>query len=278
MSRQFVLGGAQFGNGYGKFVQVPKLTPSELANLLEYSSQVGISLIDIAQSYNGCIENLSEVKMSKKFDFSTKIIYVENSEIDQERNLKIELGLLNKQNYHSILIHNWSTLSERNRFSALKFLDRLKVSNLTARIGISIYQPEEMSAVPFPIDIVQAPLNFFNLSFLKSKIAHDFRKAGVEFACRSIFHQGLMLSNDPNHLSQFPELLDFIDFCERNSVSSIQGALSVFDSQSLFSSLVVGVGSVNQLQDVTQSSTYKTNLDYYHERQYRKEFIDPRTW
>lgn len=278
MSRQFVLGGAQFGNGYGKFVKVPKLTPNELANLLEYSSQVGISLIDIAQSYNGCVENLSEVKMSKKFDFSTKIIYEENSEIDQERNLKIELDLLKKQNYHSILIHNWSTLSARNRFSALKFLDRLKESHLTAKIGISIYQPEEMNVMPFPIDIVQAPLNFFNLSFLKSKIALNFRKAGVEFACRSIFHQGLMLSNDPNHLSQFPELLDFIDFCERNNVSPIQGALSVFDSQSLFSSLVVGVGSVNQLRDVTQSTTYKTNLDYSVKRQYRREFTDPRIW
>jgi len=278
MSREYILGGAQFGNGYGKFVQVPKFSSNELASLLEYSRTIGVTVIDIAQSYTGCVNNLSEVSISREFDFSTKIKYENNSELEQENDLIRDLSLLKKKKYHSILIHNWSNLDYGGRLNALKFLNRLKLIHLTSKIGISVYEVGELDQLPMSLDIIQAPLNFFNVNFLESSIANSLREQGVEFACRSIFHQGIMLSSDVKLLLQFPELREFEKFCELENVSRIQGALSVFDSQNLFTQLVVGVQSAAQLQVIVKTDLYKSDLSLLTGKGYRREFIDPRIW
>jgi aryl-alcohol dehydrogenase-like predicted oxidoreductase len=278
MSREYILGGAQFGNGYGKFIKVPKLSSYEITSLLEYSKVMGVSLIDIAQSYTGCVSNLSQVSISKDFDFSTKILYGMNSEQECENDLVRDLELLSKAKYHSILIHNWSNLDFETKLDSLKFLSRLKSNQLTSKIGISVYEPDELDPLPISLDIIQAPLNFFNISFLESRSAYSLRQQGVEFACRSIFHQGLLLNADSNLLLRFPELLEFEEFCDVKKISRVQGALSIYDSQNLFSHLVVGVQSAMQLQIISDTDIYKSDLSLLTRRNYRKDFIDPRIW
>ena len=62
--RNLILGGAQFGNGYGRYVRTPKLSKFDLEAILCLAKNNGVHEIDLAQNYESARENLSKVIIS----------------------------------------------------------------------------------------------------------------------------------------------------------------------------------------------------------------------
>ena len=277
--RNYVLGGAQFGRGYGFYERVPELSKLEIAGILQTSFAIGIREIDAAQNYLGLFEKLEGITQLTHFDLSTKFKYIQTDEKITFENLISTLDLVKKPKFCKLLVHNWHELEMLDRSSALNFLKYLRKEKICEKIGISVYETDELVEGVDEIDFIQAPLSFFNRSFLYESIPYALLAKGVEFQARSIFHQGTLL-NPTLIRERFPEhFRRFDQYCLENGLTNLEGALSVYDNQELFTSLVIGVASELQLREITHTTIIRDGLKKEIESpRFLKELADSRLW
>ncbi len=277
MKRNLILGGAQLGNGYGKFVHIPKMSPENIRKILESAKMRDVFEIDLAQDYVGAVDNIATSNMSSQFIFSTKIKYSVDSQNDIISKLIAQLKVLQVDRFRTILIHNWSSIGQEERIKSVKFLKSLVSLGLCEGVGVSIYEIEEIDFGTWIPDCIQAPLNFYNRKFLHDQATQALMAEGTQFVGRSIFHQGLLLN--PELSSDLGATKIFVDFCLENNLSYLQGALSVYDSQNVFTSLTVGIASPNQLQEILNEGRIVKNMEVYPAiNSVSLDFTDPRRW
>jgi len=275
--RNLVLGGAQFGEGYGKFVRTPKLTLEEVEEILQFARSNEITEIDLAQSYLNAVENLARSSLSSMFWYSTKISYAFESQNRIVSTLYSELQSLKVPHFRTILIHNWASLDQASRLEAIDLLNTLLSDGICEQIGASLYSVEEMDFGGWVPNCIQAPLNFYNRDFLSDKVALRLASEGTKFMARSIFHQGVLLN--PHLLEELPDLAIFKKFCSENNFSNLQGAISMYDSQSLFTSLAIGITNVHELNEILCERLNACDLQSFPTiSAVNPDFKDPRRW
>jgi hypothetical protein len=229
-------------------------------------------------SYSGAIDNIGKSELKSQFSFINKISF-RDLPVNLIALLESSLRILGASAFEGILIHDWAALSKTERSSALKLLDKLKCREITKRVGISVYDTQELRNCSLGIDIVQAPLNFYKRNFVNNNLARKLLTSGVEFHARSIFNQGLLMNTNDHTQSRFPELQDFKSYCANNQLNSLEGALSIFDNQDLFEFLVVGVSSTSDLNAIINSKKKSIqNLQNGWDYTYSQDISDPRTW
>ena len=277
--RNFVLGGAQLGKGYGFYEKVPELSPSRINDLLEAAKILGIAEIDLAQNYTGVFEKLAEQPLLQQFELSTKIKYKKGHEEEITEELKSSLKKTSKEMFRNLLIHNWHELEIEDKIGSLNFLKSLKDKGICHKVGLSVYETKELIDGVEETNFIQAPLSFFNRTFLYSQNSLSLQSLGVVFQARSIFHQGTLL-NQESISGTFPDELGlFTEYCLKNSLSYLEGALSVYDDQNLFTSLVVGVASKDQLREITQTRVVHGALSVAGQKSdFPIKLTDPRLW
>ena len=274
-----MLGGAQLGRGYGFYEKVPELSTSQINDLLETARILGIAEIDLAQNYTGVFEKLAEQPLLSQFELSTKFKYRKGHEIEIIEELKSSLKKTSKKIFRNVLVHNWHELEIEDKMGSLNLLKSLKDKDICQKIGLSVYETNELIDGVEETDFIQAPLSFFNRTFLDSQNSLALQSLGVVFQARSIFHQGTLLNRDL--ISElFPDELGiFTEYCSKNSLSYLEGALSVYDDQSLFTSLVVGVASEGQLREITQTRVVHGAISVAGQKSdFPIKLTDPRLW
>lgn len=277
--RPLVLGCAQFGNGYGFYIKTPQLGTEIIDEILRLSLKNGVTELDLAQNYVGVVTNLARQETLKEFQLGTKVEYSPSDEHEITKKLHSDVNELGVVAFESILVHNWAQLKNDERKRSLRFLDELKKQGLTKHIGISVYETKEIEDLDFELDIVQAPLNYFNTDFLRCEEAITLKSRGVRFVARSIFHQGTLLNPNalPNKFDK--EIKIYEDFCRKNALSYLQAALSIFDAQSIFTKLVIGVRDSGQLSEIVSCRTdFDNNLLAELPSKVSRELADPRKW
>ena len=275
--RDLVLGGAQFGEGYGKFVRTPKLTLQTVEEVLQLARMNEIDEIDLAQSYLNAVENLARSSLSSIFWYSTKINYAFESQNGIVSTLYSELQSLKVPYFRTILIHNWASLDQASRIQAIDFLNILLSDGICEQIGVSLYSVEEMDFDGWVPNCIQAPLNFYNRDFLSHEVALKLASSGTKFMARSIFHQGVLLN--PHLFEELPDLFIFKKFCTENNFSNLQGAISIYDSQSLFTSLTIGITNAHELNEILCEPIKASDLESFPKiSAVNPDFKDPRRW
>jgi hypothetical protein len=141
-------------------------------------------------------------------------------------------------------------------------LQNLKEIGLTNRIGISVYELADLEDVPKAVQIIQAPLNFFNTKFLTSVQVKKLKTEGVEFHARSIFHQGTLLNTSSVDSDFRADIVKFEIFCNTFNFSNMEAALSVYDSQDIFTKLLVGVVKAEQLLEIVNTKENIVDFDF----------------
>lgn len=276
--RKLILGGAQFGEGYGTIIPTGKLSEKSISGILETALSNDCSTIDIAEAYQNVVTNLNKCQLRSQFNYINKISFIQNDVSLSER-LNRSLESLSISSFEAILIHNWSTLQIDEKRSAVERLLTLKSAGITKRIGISIYDPNEIEGEVYEIDVIQAPLNFYKRDFVSCLAVKKLVDSGVEFHARSIFNQGLLLNLNEHTLGRFPELIDFQDYCIQSNMTLLEGALSIFDYQGVFSQLVVGVSSTSDLKAISKSGVRQTPIVHVDWKfLYKSSISDPRLW
>ena len=107
-------------------------------------------------------------------------------------------------------------------------------------------------------DLVQAPYSIFDRSLAESGWLDKMSDAGVEVHVRSIFLQGLLLMNKADRPKKFERWGFLWQIWDRwlvdNNVSALEALLSFALSEPRISRVVVGVDSLTQLNEISESS------------------------
>ena len=100
----------------------------------------------------------------------------------------------------SVLLHRPEDLIGSRGRNIKNALLKLKSEGLVDKIGISIYSPSILDNISCikDLDIVQSPLNVFDQRIIDSGWLPKFKDLNIIFHARSIFLQGLLLSNQNN--------------------------------------------------------------------------------
>ena len=288
MAKQFILGSAQFGNKYG--INNPNASKSKKKSLdiIKYAKSSGINTIDLADKYNSYKNiftnfKLQDWKISMKI--SSNVIKKYFSKNKFEEFFFNMLNHLNKTKIEYLLFHNSSDLLKKNGKKIFKYLLFLKKRGLIEKIGVSVYSPEELNKIlkSFKIDVVQLPLNIFDQRFNQAKIVKKLKKKRIEVHARSIYLQGLLLSNKKELKKKFfrdNKLLNaWFDFVKRNNINAVNECLNFVVKKKFVSKLVVGVNELKHLKLIQKRNNSKLNvedIDKFNNRDIK--LIDPRKW
>lgn len=202
------LGTAQFGLDYGLTNAAGRVPERDVAAILSEAAQGGVCYIDTAPAYGRAETVLGRVLpaqapfriVSKTRHFADGIANPEIVRAD----LQASLAALRRYSIHGLLAHRADDLLGPGGERLWTMMEALKSDGLTARIGVSVYTPEQVDALigRFPLDIVQLPLSLFDQRMHLGGQLERLKARGVEVHARSLLLQGVLLSR-PEALPPF---------------------------------------------------------------------------
>jgi len=295
MQPHLSLGTAQFGMDYGVTNKSGKIKSIDINEILKYANKIGINFIDTAQAY-GQAEKLIGKSLPKlhNFKFISKLPPIGNKYVDEnylstlESNFQKSLNSLKQDSIDIFLIHSCLDLKGNNGTKIIKWLFNLKDKGLVKRLGISIYEKEDLKKISLnDFDIIQLPISLYDQRMLKNGTIELLSSNNIAIHCRSIFLQGLILEqkyNWPNFLSNsFKEwhsenLLKF----KSQNLKPLEVALAFIKRQKNIESAIVGITSLAELKEINSCweslNSKNTNLNFCDLGWDNNLDIDPRNW
>jgi aryl-alcohol dehydrogenase-like predicted oxidoreductase len=261
MSTQLCLGTAQFGLPYGITNIDGQVHESEVRSILNLASQVGITYLDTAQAYGSaeevvgrCIPPSSNHRLISKLSAHAR---QETWEVDFQASLK----RLSIDRLDSFLLHSSSDLRGPSGEKLLNWLEGLRRRGLVDRIGISIYQANELKGLPLDrLQIIQLPLSIYDQRLLNDGTIDFLHSLGIAVHARSLFLQGLLLQRVelwPDFLSRsFREHHSrFQQHLISHGLTSLEAAFIFVRSCQSLEALLIGVLTVNELKQILAAWT-----------------------
>lgn len=276
---RLVIGTAQWGSDYGVTNHSGQLSDATVAQILDGMNKSLIQDLDTAAAYGNAESRIAQLVPSS-VRIQTKISGKDPGTQSIIERLSESLTLLNRSFVHSVLIHDWCTLTSVERDSAVRQLEQAQAENLTHKIGISIYEVNELipASQLFQGQFVsQIPINILDQRFVHEHQNYPL----VEFQARSIFLQGLLLDRTGN-FSQHPDLMLAKTFCKENGISPLQAILIFISQQDWLESVVIAPTALTELQEIQQVwekiPTMGLALHFENLQSHDDHLIDPRTW
>jgi aryl-alcohol dehydrogenase-like predicted oxidoreductase len=262
---KLALGTAQFGFAYG-IAGSDQVHQDEVRNILKRAREAGIDTIDTAISYvesekqlgNASVAGLNVItKLPSIPEDLTDVASWVSSQVEES------LGRLKIQQIGGLLFHEPSQLLEQSGNELWRAAQSLKTNTIVSKIGYSIYDPSELDLLfnTFRPDIVQVPYNIIDRRIEKSGWMQRLYEDGVEIHVRSVFLQGLLLMSQKNRPAQFKTWSGLWSIWEswlhENQVSPLEACLSFALQESRINSVIVGVDSIAQLDEILAGSYKK---------------------
>ena len=287
---QLGIGTAQFGLDYGISNQKGQTGEPEVEKILDFSSQHNISLLDTSPGY-GNSEKVLGKYFKDTFKIVTKLPYIpdslskEQTEAFLESELEKSLNNLGTSSLRGLLIHNASQLKIPQTNEILKFLSKKKDEGLVEKIGISVYNKEDidLACKLFSPEIVQAPINILDQRLVLDGSLKKLKDKNCEIHARSIFLQGLLLLNKtPDKLLEHDVFLSsFRKWCEDKGMSALESCLNFIKGVKECDYVICGVESSAQLEQLHTLYTSTTALSSSEFRDIscdEPRLLDPSSW
>jgi aryl-alcohol dehydrogenase-like predicted oxidoreductase len=284
---QLSLGSANFNFKYG--FKKKKLSLYTLNKIIQFiKKKLKIIYIDTAFDYSGAITTLSKIDI-KKFKIGTKIKFKDlninknlniNEEFIKNKIIKL-LSNLNIKKFEYLLIHDFYLLTKKEIIFSYLILKELKKNQLVDKIGISVYEPKELTKIwkIWKPDIVQLPLNIIDQRFLKTGWIKKLNKAKIKIHVRSIFLQGVLISKlrqiKNSKLKQL--VLKFIRWSSKTGISRIDACISFIKNQKI-DRVIFGIENQKQIETIIKSFELKRKIYPSTFVNNKKYLIDPRVW
>ena len=288
MKNKLAIGTAQFGLDYG-VNNGKKIAFKEVEKILSTALNNDIITLDTAYNYGEChkilgqagvinnkiITKLPEIKLSK--DIKTeKFIY--NAVLESLKDLK-----LNKIN--GLLLHNPSQLNSNIGKEIYNTLCKLKSESLIDKIGISIYNPNELEEYvsKYNFDIIQSPLNIIDQRLINSGWLKKLKEMNIEVHVRSIFLQGLLLISKGNRPFKFSKWNKFWNEWDSQMVkvnnSALEVCLQFIYSIKEIDNILIGIDSYDQfLEIINIKYNSKFKFPELSEIENSENLINPSLW
>jgi aryl-alcohol dehydrogenase-like predicted oxidoreductase len=238
---------------------------SEVIDILDYAQQCGINLLDTAPSYGNSeqvlgdsnIQNFKVVTKTRHFgqtNISDKDVTLLISDLNQS------LQSLKQKRIYGVLVHNANDLLKSGADKIVHQLEILKKQGLISKIGVSIYDHEQLQIIlnNFDIDLVQLPFNILDGRLIDSGIFRMLQNKGVEVHARSVFLQGLLLVDEQSRPSKFDRWKGlwkiWHEWLNDNQITALEATIRHAISMPEISKVLVGVDTKDQLEEIIIAS------------------------
>ena len=292
LASRLVIGAVQFGMPYGATNTRGQVPSREVAAILHRAHEVGIRLVDTAAGYGTSEAVLGDMLPDfPAIDVVTKLPAFPGSVIAsadvKEMHLAIlrSLDLLRRSTLYGLLVHHSGDLSKPGGEHIVELLDRLKQDGIAERVGVSVYDIVDIDRIlkSFHPDIVQMPINLFDQRFIQGGHVEQLHKAGIEVHARSIFLQGILLTETSrlsHYFSSFAkQFANYESFLDEHGITRLAACLGFIMNQSGADHVLIGVTSVNELNQIlTALSRNETLPEMSLLASGEYELIDPRQW
>ena len=273
---KITLGTAQLGLNYGIANKNGKPEFEKAIEILKYSIEYGINTFDTAPVYGNSeviIGNfiLSHLESNRNYPIIStklpKIGILTDKSFDFTYNLiknQIEKSLtnLNINKIPIYLVHHAPDILI-NEGIVIECLKQLKSEGLIGRFGVSTYSPEHIeNSLEFQdIDVIQVPINIFDLRLIKSGILKRLKDQGYLIFGRSIYLQGLFFKElnslpDNLYIAKNP-LLRLQNLSKEYNIDIKRIALLFIRDIPEIDSIIIGAEKVEQVAE---------NLDILNEK------------
>ena len=256
---RLALGTVQFGIPYGVANQEGKVPLSAAKDILSCSWSSRINTLDTAIAYGDSENCLGQIGVSD-WQVISKLPKLPIGTIDIQ-NWVIEsvhgsLQRIQIPNLYGLLLHCPEQLLGVEGQAIYSSLAFLKAEGLVEKIGISIYNPDQLEVLcdRFAFDLVQAPYNICDRSLERSGWLSRLKNEGIEVHVRSIFLQGLLLmplSTRPAYFDRWHHLwVGWEEWLMETGLNPLQACLSFALSNPAIDRVVVGVDCLTQFQEI----------------------------
>lgn len=194
---KMVLGTVELGLDYGINNDCGKPSNQQAFDLLDAAWNNGITELDTAAAYGDSEKIIGEYQKETGHYFliDTKLpVSIKPAQYDSC--LETSLERLHVPSLHTLYLHSFKQCLDK---SILDFLNEQKKIGKIKQIGISIYEPDEMSHIldhlPF-VDTIQFPYNVLDHHrWTENGLLKRAKDNGKKMYVRSVFLQGLVFKS-----------------------------------------------------------------------------------
>jgi aryl-alcohol dehydrogenase-like predicted oxidoreductase len=253
------LGTVQFGVPYGVTNTTGQVNPTQAQAITHRAYAAGIDTLDTAIAYGSSETVLGDIGV-ESWKVITKLPAVPEhcDDISSWLNAQVEASLarLKLGRVYALLLHRPAQLLEEIGPVLNTALQTLKANGIVDKIGVSVYGTAEMEALfgRYTFDLVQAPLNIVDRTFVDSGWAQRLNNEGIEIHTRSAFLQGLLLvphSKRPTKFNRWEYIwTEWERWLEATGLTPLQACLRLTNTLDAIDKVIVGVESVTQLDQI----------------------------
>lgn len=256
---RIALGTAQFGLPYGVANTRGQISEDEGKAILSLARGAGLRTLDTAIAYGDSETRLGRIGLGE-WQVVTKLPALPDDAASAADwvawQVTGSLARLHKDALHGLLLHRPAQLCESRGRGLYEALVRERESGRVERIGVSIYSPDELDALPpgMRFDIVQAPWSVLDQRMTASGCAARLREEGCEFHARSLFLQGLLLmppQSRPPRFARWNNLLGRWDaWLASHGLDALEACVGLALITPGIDKVVVGVDSAAHLKQI----------------------------
>jgi len=257
--QRLALGTAQFGLPYGYGNHAEQVDLNTAGVILEHAMKAGLDILDTAVIYGSSEENLGILGV-RDWKVISKIPEVPDNVNNVtgwvDNTVKGSLGRLGIGKLHGLLLHRPRQLLGPRGDEIYAALYALKEKGWAEKVGISIYEPDELEILCpcFQFDLVQAPFNVIDQRLSQTGWLPRLKQSDVEVHVRSVFLQGLLLcisSELPNQFAQWrSHWIRWHKWLDDVGLTPLQACLRFVLSHDEIDRVIVGVHSPLHLREI----------------------------
>lgn len=256
---KLAVGTVQFGLPYGINNQSGQISQEETVAILSEARIKGIDTLDTAIAYGTSEQQLGRIGV-KGWKVITKLPGVAHELSDTAQwaiaQASASMQRLGVDRLHGLLLHRPADLLSPQGQDLYHALQYLKANGRVNMIGVSIYDPRELTdlLMHFDIDLVQAPVNILDRRLIDTGWLGRLRDRGIEVHVRSVFLQGLLLLSArclPDKFERWKPLWDrWYAWLRETGQTPLHACLGFVQSLSDVDRVIVGVDSLAQFREI----------------------------
>ena len=250
---KLILGTAQLGLDYGINNSAGKPDEAAALAILDAAWDLGLRMLDTASAYGDAIALVGQWHSrnpGRQFNVISKVSGAHGS-----TGTVAEIEAMNRALGVDVL---WALLQHRPQElianpALLESMVWLRDSDLTARVGVSVYGNDELDAfAAMPqVDLIQLPFNLLDNAGRRGRAISMACAAGKQVHARSVFLQGLFCKEPARFPDQLQPLRPYVEHLTLMAADAELDigtmALAYVLSQKDISGVLIGVDSVRQL-------------------------------